>query len=335
MTRHDPIVLGVRGTNLPLRRGRLEPLFYEPNSGFGLGGTPSMRLAARLASGPRADLWHFVFAPHAKASAAARALVRLRRARTVQTVASLPPPDADLRALLFGDRVAVLSRRTERLFLDRGVSRERLVRIAPCVAPVPRLPGMREAGRRLAGLPDRAMVVLFAGDLEAGRGAAPTLEAVAALPQTLDAFLVVASRRKTFRSVGAERVLRERAVQLGIADRVRWVGETPHIHSVIAAADVVALPTTDLGAKVDIPIVLLEALSLGVPVVVAVGSSAADLAEWGGAVAVEPHPDSLALTLERIVDDSESIETRVQAFEPYLPSVMARSYEALYDEILR
>ncbi len=336
LTRHDAVVLGVRGVPLTLGRVRVEPLFYQPNEGFGLGGTPAMRLAARLASGRRGDLWHFVFAPNARTSRTARALSRLRRVKTVQTVASVPTDDEDLDVALFGDRVVVLSRKTERAFLERGVDRARLHRIPPCVAPVPSSPDMRARGRRLAGLPSDAPIVLFPGDLERDRGARITIEAFARMPRELGALLVIAARRKTVRAAEAERALRRSADVLGVADRVRWVGETAHMHALIAASDVVALPATDLVAKVDLPIVLLEALSLGVHVVVARGSSAEDLAEDGGASAVDPTPEALERCLTRIVSDTSGLADAARsAYERYRPMHAAAAYEALYDELTR
>ncbi len=339
MTRHDPVVLGVRGVPLALARGRVEPLFYQPNEGFGLSGVPAMRLAARLASGRRGDLWHFVFAPNARTSRTARALSRLRRVPTVQTVASVPRPGEDLDAVLFADRVVVLSRRTERRFLEHGVSAARLRRIAPCVAPVRVSGDMRGDGRRLAGLPADAPVVLFPGDLAPGGGGRETIEAVAALPPSLGAILVVAARRKSGRVAEAERALRQLAADRGIAERVRWVGETAHIHALIAAADVVALPGTDLGAKVDLPIVLLEALCLGVPVLVARGGSAEELADGGGARSIDSDSDAIARSLEDVLCDTDGRPARAaaakRAYLAYRPEGMAEAYERVYDEVLR
>jgi glycosyltransferase involved in cell wall biosynthesis len=339
LVRHDPVLLGVRGVPIPMVRGRVEPLFYQPNEGFGLAATPALRLAARLASGRRGDLWHFVFAPNVRTSRTARALSRLRRVPTVQTVASVPKDDEDLGASLFGDRVVVLSRRTEQQFLARGVSPGRVRRIPPCVAPVIETPDMRMRGRRAAGLPADAPIVLFPGDLERDRGARLTMEAFAAMPRSLGAMLVVAARRKTHRSAEAERALRQRAGELGLGDRVRWVGETAYMHALLAASDVVALPATDLIAKVDLPIVLLEALSLGVPVVVARGSSAEDLADGEGALAITPDRDALSEVLTGIVSDTQARSTQSEsarrAYERYRPRVVASAYEALYDEVLR
>jgi glycosyltransferase involved in cell wall biosynthesis len=119
---------------------------------------------------------------------------------------------------------------------------------------------------------------------------------------------------------------------------VRWVGESQHVHALIAAADVVVLPTTDLHAKVDIPIVLLEAVALGVPVVVASGSSADDLAEVGAALAVPADPGSLRAAIERIVTDTSYASAlragALAGYRHFRPDVVAAAYEDVYDEVL-
>ncbi len=341
MTRHLPIVLGARSGGFDLARGRVEPLYPAASDGFSLGASGALRVAARLASGPRADLWHFFFAPNRRSSAAARSLAALRRIRTVQTAASAPRPGEDLRSALFGDRVVVLSRRTERRFLDAGFSRTRVRRIPPAVAPLPVADAnARAAARVLLGLPASAPLVLFPGDLEQGRGAALTLDAFATLPRALDAVLVIAARHKSSRAAEAERALRERADRLGLSDRVRWVGETPHIHALIAAVDVVALPTDDLIAKVDLPLVLIEAMWLGRPVVVAEGSSAADLAEADGAELCALDAEAVGAAIGQLLEGAEHARRRSEAGRRaattrYHPDTMAGAYEALYDELTR
>jgi glycosyltransferase involved in cell wall biosynthesis len=339
MTRHVPIVLGPKGGSFSLARGRVEPVYGGGREGFALGSSGALRVAARLASGARADLWHFFFAPNRRSSAAARSLAKLRRTRTVQTAASAPQADEDLRSVLFGDRIVALSRRTERRFLEAGLTKARVRRIPPAVAPLEVADAAARArARALLGLPSSAPIVVFPGDLEHGRGASLTLDAFATLPRTLDAMLVIASRQKTPRAAEAERSLRDRAERLGLGAAVRWIGETPHIHALLAAADVVALPAEDLVAKVDLPLVLIEAMWLGRPVVVAEGSSAADLAEGDGAELCSLTPEAVGAAIGQLLDDAEHAQRRSEAgqraaLQRYHPDTMARAYEGLYDEL--
>ncbi|MEM1418973.1 MAG: glycosyltransferase, partial [Myxococcota bacterium] len=251
-----------------------------------------MAFARLLARGARGrarrghDLWHFFFAPNPRGSRAAEALARASGRPSVQTVCSEPPP-GNPQPWLFGDRIVVLSARVERRLLDAGVAPSRLRRIPP---PVPDLATPTEAQRLAARgrfqLPSAAPLVVYPGDLEFGRGAYLVLEAFARL-HTEGAQLVMACRAKTARAREAERELRTKATELA-PGRVHWVGETPAIHALLGAADVVALPTDTLYAKMDYPLAVLEAMRMSRAVVVAAHTAAAELAgPLGAAPAVE------------------------------------------------
>jgi phosphatidylinositol alpha-1,6-mannosyltransferase len=251
----------------------------------------------------------------------------------------MPRDVARSRALLFADRTVVLSKKSEARFLDAGVDASRLVRIGPAIEPLaPTSEDERARARASFGIPEGTVSVVFPGDLEFGGGAALVVEAFATLGRD-DAFLVVACRDKTEAAKEARRALAERASALGIAPRVLFLGETPRIHALLDAADVVALPSGDLFAKMDHPLVLLEAMSLEKPVVVAVGSAAEELAESGGAAAVEPRVDALAAELSRLLDDAGERRRRGRLARAYVVErcdrrEMARAYEALYDGLV-
>ncbi|MEZ4335970.1 MAG: glycosyltransferase family 4 protein [Sandaracinaceae bacterium] len=320
MTRHLPRVLIPADGPWRPRRAALEVLR----------GPASPSTLAHLALGAPADLWHFFFAPNPRTSHAARVLRRLRPTPTVHTVCSRPRDLSRAGRLLFADRTVVLSKATERALRDAGAT---VVRIPPCA---PRLdPPTREAqraARRRLGLPDGVPLIVFPGDLEHGEGATRVLGAHSLLQG--DAVLAMACRTKTPAAAETERRLRATA-----REGVFWVGETPAIHDLLGAADVVALPSSDLYAKVDLPLVLLEAMRLGRPVVVAEDAPAAELAEDGGALAVAPDRDALAAALTTLLADDGAradlgARARRVAMERYDAAPMVAAYERLYDELL-
>jgi glycosyltransferase involved in cell wall biosynthesis len=133
--------------------------------------------------------------------------------------------------------------------------------------------------------------------------------------------------------------LRQRAEALGLSSRVRWIGQTPHIHALVGACDVVALPSTDLYAKMDYPLVLLEAMSLARPVMVASGTPAAELAEGDAVRAVTPDADALAELMEQWLTsgstrDAQGARARRLLLERYTRGAMGAAYERLYDDLL-
>ena len=339
MARHEPVVMGRRGCAVELGRAVVEPLYPQSAGGFAPALADNARVLVRLLAGRREPLWHFFFAPNARTSAVARGAARLRRTATVQTVCSEPRTDADPLALLFADATVVLSRRTEQRLAGAGVPGGRLHRIPPAVPPldVPSRAEQRRARVSFA-VPEDVPLIVYPGDLELGGGARVAVDALAAMRRA-DARLVLACRRKTRAADDAERRLRERLHASGLDGRVGFAGETARIHALLGAADVVILPSASLWAKMDLPLVLLEAMSMERPVVVARGTAAEELAEGGAAVAVEPRSEPLAAELDRLLDDADTRSAlgraaRAHVLGHHAPSEMARAYETLYDALL-
>ncbi|MBX7197244.1 MAG: glycosyltransferase [Sandaracinaceae bacterium] len=302
-----------------------------------LGRRTTLSMIATLATEHRAALWHFVFAPNARTSRAARSLSALRRRPTIQTLASMPASDVRLGDVVFGDRVVALSRAALARARAEGVAEERLALVPIAITPPP-TPSPAEVARVIEAhdLASR-FVVTFPGDLEHGRGADVIVEACGAMAHRADAILVLACRDKTPRARARREELEARARRASISLRV--VGETPSIHALLAASDLVALPTDTLYAKVDHPLVLLEAMHLGRAVLVSEGTSAHELAEDGAAIGCPLDPGAIAAALDRLVTDralSTSWGARARAcVQGRRVEVMAQRYDSIYDELLR
>ena len=177
-----------------------------------------------------------------------------------------------------------------------------------------------------------------------GEGARRCVEALAGLGRA-DAHLYMACRPKTARAAEVEGELRALAQRLGVAERVRWLGQTARIHDWLAIAYLVALLSESLYAKMDYPLVLLEAMSLARPILVTTGTAAEELAEplrgegAGPAVAVEASTEALVSATRALLDDDSAREVlgeraRRAASARFGLAVMADAYERLYDALL-
>jgi glycosyltransferase involved in cell wall biosynthesis len=339
MQRHTPVVLSRAGVELALPRARIEAIYARTGHGFSPGLQENVRVLTRLLLGHKTQLWHFFFAPNPKTSRVAKVAARLRRARTLQTVCSAPHPALDVASVLFADRVVVLSEHTLRRCVEAGVAQQRLRLIRPSVpALTPLAADATEQVRARLGLPALRPLVVYAGDLEFGRGADLALDAHADLPRSLDAYLVMACREKTPRAHARANALRERAQALGMAQSVHFMGETPFIHDLLSVADLVTLPTDTLYAKMDMPLVLVEAMSLGRAVLVGQGTPAEELAASGGALAVPTEREAVSAATRSLLDDRARREAlgasaRLVALRDYDAQRMAAQYESLYDEL--
>lgn len=339
MHRHTPIVLSQPGVRLDMPRARVEPIYARTSSGFSPALRDNARVLRRLLIGSSREFWHFFFAPNPRTSTVARLAARARRARTLQTVCSAPHSSAELSTVLFADRIVVLSEHTRRRFVAAGIDASRLRLIRPAVTALTPVPAERVAEtRRRLGLPVAAPLIVYAGDLEFGRGAQLALSSLADAPRALDAQLVMACRAKTARARERAEALRAEADALGIASRVSWFGETPSIHELLGVADLVTLPADTLYAKMDLPLVVMEAMALGRAVIVGRGTSAEELAEGGGALAVATERAAVSAATAGLLEDAArraALGATARAFvlREYDARRMTEAYEVLYDEL--
>jgi len=335
-----PVVMTTREGLAFLPSGVSGRVVYADSGVFSPGLSQNARALWSLLTGPRDDLWHFVFAPNLRTGKVARLLRKFRGTPIVQTVASAPRHFARLEELLFGDEVVVQSRATQRS-LEAAARAEgfRLPELSVIPPPVPDLPRpsadqIQRARAELAIEPGQTLV-LYPGDLEVSSGAKATEALVGPLCARLPGAVVVfAYRNKTPGAAEQAASLRARLAgkSVRISDRVS------SMHALLCASQVVIFPVDDLWGKVDQPIVLLEALAFGAPCVVLAHGA---LQEIEGAVQV-PTTDAGAW-LEAVLPLIENAETRARvvgagreaSVQVYASGVVARAYEAIYLRALK
>lgn len=231
------------------------------------------------------------------------------------------PLTAGVRALyLTGERlgratVAVSPSVAERL-RQWGVPRQR-IHVVPNGIDMERFrfdPRARVAARRQLGLPDEAFVVGGVGRLAAGKRFDVLLHALAALPRDVHVLLVGGGPD--------EERLRSVAAQLGVADRVLFAGERPHLSAdetdlpaLLGAMDVLASPSPEEAFGLAV----VEGLAAGLPVLYVRCPAVEDLPPGAasGAERVTGDPDSFARALLRVRSAGPRRRLALQAAHHY------------------
>jgi glycosyltransferase involved in cell wall biosynthesis len=320
-TPEAPPLAGVNLARVYRGPGRFSPEF-----------TQNLRGAAWVLARARAELLHFVFAPNARTSRVGRWLCRLKRRRAVQTIASAPRSFRDIDELLFGDVIVAQSQWTADRVLSeyqrKGLKPPDVrVILPPFASDLARSPEQARAARAELGIAAGAPLYVYPGDLEVSSGAATAVRIAARLAETRpDARVVLAYRKKTERAERCAEELRARAPA-----RTMSVVDVPDVLSLIAAADAVIFPVDDLWGKIDLPIVLLEALALGVPVL---AYAHGPLLELDGAALVPSLDADEWVTALAALTPRTAAGARAPVLERCHADVVARSYEALYLELL-
>lgn len=325
----------------PLPGVLLEPI-YPGGGEFSPALADNLRAAAWLLARSRADLWHFVFAPNPRTSGVGRVLKGLRRLPVVQTVASPPRSFVGSHRLLFGDVIVAQSRWTRARLLEdferanHGPLRAPRIEVIP--PPVPQLrtrtADEQASIRRKLDVSNAAPLFVYPGDLETSRGASTVARAAGEIAREIPGAMVIFAYRP--KSPKAHDIARELARKLGPA-HCRFTSSLPDVLGLVQAAQAVLFPVDDLWGKVDLPIVLLESMALGVPVI---ALDRGPLAELGGVLRVaEPDPEMLAraaIELHRNPELARRVRAEQLAFvkDVVEASRVARAYEELYLELL-
>ncbi|WP_036555001.1 glycosyltransferase [Nocardiopsis sp. CNT312] len=179
-----------------------------------------------------------------------------------------------VRIAAMADHVTTPTPRAARLLLEKGFARQ--VEDISCGIDLERFhprPEERTALRAEFGLPDRDTIA-FVGRLDVEKRIDDTMRALARIVPERDAQLALAGTGQR------EQELRDLAAELGIADRVHFLGFVPDeaLPRVYAAADCFTIAST---AELQ-SIATLEAMSTGLPVLAADAMALPHLVEEGG-----------------------------------------------------
>src|SRR5436309_2281625 len=188
----------------------------------------------------------------------------------------------------------------------------------------------RAAARAALRVPAEGFRVGWVGRLSREKGPDVALEAMTYLRDLPVALSVVGAGREL---AG----LRALAASRGVTDRVAWHGSVPEAGSLLRAFDVVVLSSRTEGT----PIVLLEAMAAGIPVVASRVGGLPDVLSSDEALLVPPEdPAACAAALRAVYADGAGAERRARAAGARLESEFGCSawvscYEALYRKLRR
>lgn len=227
------------------------------------------------------------------------------------------------------DAVVAVSEPLARSLRSAGV-REGRVHVVPNAFAAEGAPVGRVAARRALGIGARECRVAWIGRISPEKGLDLALRAFAQLGD--------GPARLSVLGDGAERARCERlAERLGVADRVTWHGVVPDAGRLVGAFDALVLSSRTEGT----PMVLLEAMGAGVPIVAAAVGGVPDLLSDAEAWLVPPgEPAALAAALREVLRSPAAAAARAaiarrrlerrHAIEPWV----AR-YDAVYAAVRR
>lgn len=240
----------------------------------------------------------------------------------------------DLFLLRLADRVVTVSRDQRRLLLRRGVDRRRVVLIPNVIdaEAFSALAAPRATTRAELGCDQDSPLLVAVGRLTPQKGIDVLLEALPAILEAVPGVTVLV--------VGdgiSNDALQQTSRTAGLAARVRFLGAREDVPSLLAAADLVVIPSRSEG----LPLVLLEAMAVGTAVVATDVGGMTDLVTDGehGWLLPPNRPDALAAAITDALTHDERRNTVAAAARHRVrvaaaPGRAARRLAAVYRTVL-
>lgn len=245
------------------------------------------------------------------------------RTRLVSVFHGVAAPDYPRAARLLrrtGAPVVAVSHTIAGRLVAAGLPEHRVQVIHNAVAATP--PFAKAAGRRALDLPAKLPVILCIARFAPQKRHDVLLRAVAELDDTHT--LLLAGEGPQLASVEAL------AAELGIAERVRFLGVRDDIDVLLGAADVTVLTSDWEG----LPLVVLESLTAGRPVVATDVDGVREVLSEGGGTLVPPgDAAAVAAAVRALLTDKEAYAAAVEAGgntvrSRFDPETLARKYRA-------
>ena len=171
----------------------------------------------------------------------------------------------------------------------------------PVPPPDAMVSATRAALRAELGAPDGTCVILQAGRMEPGKGHQVLLQALAGLGDRADWVVWQAGGAQRDSELAYLGALGMMAGKLGLASRVRFLGERKDIRALIAAADVYCQPNR---TPESFGISFIEALYAGLPVVTSAIGGATEIVDRSCGILLPPDdPGALGAALRELIDN--------------------------------
>ncbi|MDX1766233.1 MAG: glycosyltransferase family 4 protein [Candidatus Saccharimonadales bacterium] len=250
-------------------KGRFDQLPIYTNEQLNL--RQKSRLLKLSAQAKKFDILHYLFTPTPANTKFFKSVIRNKQAKTVQTVATVRTDlysEAQLRKIFIGDAVVVYSEAAKKRLQKLGV--KRIVKIYPGIdldKYAPAKPSTKLSKR--LGISDKDFVVAYPGEYTR-LGATDLLKK--SLPDLVDAIpnlkMIFACRIKNQNDKQAKASLIEHFQKEGLEKHVVFTDTEHDMAAFYNSCDIVLFPVTDMSGKFDIPLIIVEAMACGKPLIV-------------------------------------------------------------------
>ena len=243
-----------------------EKIYSSSNKGK-ISYVDKIRLFIRLLKKDEAHIYHFIYTPELFTSLFNRFILRLKNKKSVQII---PTPIANkifINLLIFADKVIVLSESTKSKLINMGF--KNIIKINSGIDVNFFKPRDKDVSLLKKLNLEKKFIVLVPIELEPRRGTRVTLKSILEL-SNLNEFknlFFIFSYRKKDKNLKERNFITSTLNKKNISNFI-FLENFHDIRSLISISDIILYPILNMNEKQEIPMILLESLSMKKPIII-------------------------------------------------------------------
>jgi len=243
------------GANIVLHR--VYPSKYKYNISY----LEKLRLFYFLLKIKNIDIYHFIYTPELYSSRINKLLINIKSKKSIQTIPTrLRNVSNDL---FFSDKIVTISNFTKDLLLKHKI--KNVIKIDTGIDTNYFKPFKEDL--KLSKKFEGKFIVLIPIDLEKKKGSRIMLKVIESM-KDVNNILFIFSYRLTRKRILERKYLENNLVKLGLSEKVLFVKDPKDVRNLINISRIVVYPAIDTYEKHEIPMILLESMSMEKPVIV-------------------------------------------------------------------
>ena len=289
------------------------------------------------------DICHFLFVPTLLSSRLLSGIVRFRERHSIQTVPGLYQSNltkANAHNLLFADKVVAISDWTANRLEMLGVKNVVRINAGIDLCRFKAVPN-KEALQKKFGLPSKTPLVLFSGELSRLGSVELLLKIIRhVLVNDIAVHFVIACPTRLPEDIVVRQKLQQTICELNINNSVQILGDVDDFPGLLNACDLMIFPVSQMVAKIDTPLTILEGMAVGLPVIITDIPPLNEILKADAGIAVPlDDVDGFAQAIVELASDENRRYQMGDAGQKvtnvhYNLQTMVQAYECLYDKLI-
>lgn len=210
------------------------------------------------------DIYHFIYTPEIYSSKINKFLMKLKSKKSIQTIPTRLRNISN--KLFFADKIVTISNYTKNLLLEKRI--KDVIKIDTGIDTNYFKPFKKDINLLNKFKLSKKFVILIPIDLEKKKGTRVMLKVIRSISNLKDVIFIFSYKPTKRRVILEEKFLKNILGKLGLLKKVLFIRDYENIKNLINVSDLVVYPLINTYEKHEIPMILIESMSMEKPVIV-------------------------------------------------------------------